>query len=601
MSERPDMPSNEEERLATLRAYDILDTAPEAAFDRITALAAELCDAPIALVSLIDHGRQWFKSRVGLEATETPREFAFCAHAILQDRPLVVPKARSDPRFQNNPLVVGPPHILSYAGAPLIANSGVRLGTLCVIHTETEVDLSERQIGQLEKLAAITVRELDLRQALKIVDDAKRDAQEANAAKSQFLASVSHEIRTPMNGVLGMANVLSATSLTPEQRGFVELISESGDALLNLLNDVLDLSKIEAGRVELEQQDFSVAELLKSVEGLWAPQATEKGIQLYIRNHIDPDTYLRTDRGRLRQVIHNLVGNALKFTSQGYVEIQLDEIPRKDDKRELRIEIRDTGIGLSDEQIAKLFRPFAQADSSVTRKFGGTGLGLSICKNLIELMGGDIGVESASGQGSTFWFTVTADQGNPSAVLPENADTAKAMRADPDIRRTARILVAEDNRINQQVVQWMLEPLDCQIEIVANGLEAVAAVTRSSYDLVLMDVQMPEMGGIAATKKIRSLGQPMASLPIIALTANAMKGDREAYLAQGMSGYLSKPVDQQELWQTINSLTGIFLPDLTKLSTPASALESQAQDSETSRKINGLIDELDDQLDGTNN
>jgi PAS domain S-box-containing protein len=313
-------------------------------------------------------------------------------------------------------------------------------------------------------------------------------AREANAAKSRFLANMSHEIRTPMNGVLGMVEVLSQTDLTPAQRDGVETIKESGKALLELLNDILDLSKIEAGRIELEELDFSIGDFLSSANALWAPQLAEKGLPFSIHNHLTEGDLIRSDKGRIRQVLYNLIGNAIKFTADGHVEVHLNNIPRGDGRVEVRFEVRDTGIGLSDEQIGNLFRPFAQADASTTRNFGGTGLGLTIGKQFVELLGGKIGVDSIPGEGSNFWFTVIAERGDPQKVTYERSDGGQNSSVEAIENPSLRILLAEDNAINQKIATYLLAPLNCTLDIVNNGLEAVAAVTRTPYDLVLMDI-----------------------------------------------------------------------------------------------------------------
>jgi len=455
----------------------------------------------------------------------------FCKEVIVKQEPLYIPNAAEDPYWDESP--VWTEHgFRSYYGVPLFWPDGQAFGTICIMDM-VATEYKEPFIHWLTCFRDLV--EADLISAAQYLN------------KSEFLAGVSHELRTPMNGIVGMADSLLRSTLSNDQKQEVETIRDCAETLVSLLNDILDISKIEAGRLDIDIQSFSLREMITHVERLWRTRSEAKGLGLIIDIATDIPDRLEGDVNRIKQILFNLLSNAIKYTNQGSVAVKIRSKGHRDGSDRIRFEVQDTGNGLDLESQQQLFQRFIQPNPSIGQAEGGAGLGIAISRNLVEMMDGAMGVESEPGLGSTFYFElplgVSKGTGNDSI----GSSTAETFERASNVS----VLIVEDNHVNQRVLEAYLAPYQFRSTLAVNGSDAVDVTEQEEFDLIFMDIQMPVMDGIEATRKIREQGGWCAKVPIIAVTANAMAGDRDRYLGAGMDDYIPKPVNREALTRVL--------------------------------------------------
>lgn len=515
----------EYERLKALKEYEVLDTEAEQVFDDLTRLASEICDTPISLISLVDPDRQWFKSKVGIDAEETHRDIAFCSHAILQNDLFEVPNALEDERFFDNPLVTSDPNIRFYAGTQLKTPDGYNIGTLCVIDREPK-QLTQHQKNALEILGREVISQLELRIRNKQLETASQ-------YKSEYLANMSHELRTPLNAIVGLSELSlrhkQFMNVDEEIQSHMSQIYASGKTLLGVINAVLDLSKIEAAKMELNEASCYLPELLERTMEVVNYRAELADVHLELKVAADAEVAVMLDEQKVSQILINIINNAIKFTPQGKSVM----VSVWTQQKSIYFEIVDEGIGISADNLKTLFNKYAQVSKS-KKPQEGTGLGLTITKGLLELMLGEIEMTSIEGEGTRVLASIPLNLSHqPYSPPSETCDDVSLEQC--------KALVVEDDIVNQAVISAMLKKLEVEYEVCDQGETALELLSRQQFDFVLMDINLPGISGVETTRRFKNNG---GTTPVIALTADVFRTNREKSL---FDGFLTKPVQLKGL------------------------------------------------------
>jgi len=536
------LPHNELGRLAALKRYNILDSLPEHAFDDATKLVSYICGVPIAHISFIDENRQWFKSEIGIGVSEVPRDISFCRYTIMESEIVEIGDTYLNERFKNDPNVVGGFNVRFYAGVPLTTPDGFNIGTICAIDHVSK-KLNKNQRNALSIIAKHVITQLELATKNIELDAQKKIAERAVLAKDSFLANMSHEIRTPLNAITGFTDLMAQTRLDPIQRDYIDNMQIAEENLLLIVNDILDLSKIQSGNLAIDAQTFNLKSTLKHVYDLLKIKVP-KNVEFNLFLDADLPEMVVGDQGRLNQILVNLTGNALKFTEEGEVTVSVKKVNETNNHYSLKFSVKDTGIGISEDKLNTIFERFTQAEENTTRRFGGTGLGLNIVKQLIELQNSEIHVKSKHGRGSEFFFTLTYKKA-------DEIETPEAPLLGSNLGKL-KILLCEDNVLNQKLVKSVIYNFGFELDIAENGEVGIDLLSKNKYDLVLMDLQMPVKDGYQTTQYIRK--ELSLNIPIIAMTAHSLVGEQERCYEEGMNAYVPKPFKQAVLLEAIQTV-----------------------------------------------
>ncbi|KAF2336923.1 GAF domain-containing hybrid sensor histidine kinase/response regulator [Flavobacterium daemonense] len=582
MSIENPVPDNEFERLAALKRYNILDTLPDHAFDDATKLVSYICGVPIAHISFIDESRQWFKSEIGIGVSEVPREISFCKYTILESEMVEINDTFLNERLKDDPNVTGGFKVRFYAGVPLTTPDGFNIGTICAIDHVTKT-LDENQRNALSIIAKHVINQLEIQTKNIELAAQKKIAERAVFAKDSFLANMSHEIRTPLNAIIGFTDLLAQTELDETQRDYIDSVQIAGENLLLIVNDILDLSKIESGNLAIDSEPFNLKKTLKHVYNLLKVKVP-KEVEFNLFLDADMPETVVGDQVRLNQILVNLIGNALKFTHDGEVTVSVKKVEETEDHYSLRFSVKDTGIGIPEDKLKTIFERFTQAEESTTRRFGGTGLGLNIVKQLVELQNAQIQVKSKEGRGSEFFFILNYKKA--SAIVAPVKPLSKNELGN------LKILLCEDNILNQKLVRSVIQNFGFELDIAENGEEGIELLSQNKYDLILMDLQMPVKDGYQTTEYIRN--EMNLNIPIIAMTAHSLVGEQERCYKVGMNAYVPKPFKQAVLLKTIKTVMSQDLEQEKKRIIDFSILDEMACDDPNFRKemINLFIEKI---------
>ncbi|WP_205880635.1 GAF domain-containing hybrid sensor histidine kinase/response regulator [Larkinella terrae] len=534
------IPFNDAQRLESLHQYFLLDTAPEAEYDRVSHIASQICQTPIAMVSLIDKDRQWVKSYFGLAVSSIPREISLCAHTIVNVHPLVVEDTSKDIRFWDNPAVVGPPNIIFYAGVPLLSSEGLAIGSICVIDHYPR-QLAPAQKITLQALAAQVMLLMELRRTNNKLVQARAEAEELARQKSQLLATLSHEIRTPLHALEGYTQLMIDERPREDQQKSLRRLQTTGRTLINLVNNILDYSKLQAGKLLLEEIPFSLSELIQQAIDMQAWQAQQKNIQLTAS--IDPrlPAQLKGDATRLFQVLLNLISNAIKFTHVGEVRVGVEVLSGDNSEVTLKIAVHDTGIGIPQASLALLFNEYTQVSASTTRLYGGSGLGLAISRQLLELMGSKLEVQSQEGEGSQFGFRLSLPVFE---AIPKESDALAPKPAD-------LFLAVDDNPLNTKLLAHHITKQGGKVAVFNSPLEALESAKTVPYRAMILDLHMPELDGYELARALQEI-QP--GVPLIALSADDSVETIDRVKSTGFQFFLRKPFLPHDLVRILNEL-----------------------------------------------